>query len=424
LFITFVISLVLSNNQWRPTKLQKRRGYKFATVLLAGIVVFLAVDIGFFLYDPDRLDFTLPFSTLNVIRGNIQVQTKDSLVWEKAEDGMTLEPGSRVRTAPDSYAAIDFARGTTSKLEPGTDIIIAKLENNEDKQLDTIMLKQQSGKTWNQVAKREEDSYNFQIQTPAADIVVHGTSFATEVDESGKTTVQTAEGRVSVSAQGQEVQVPAGQQTTVESGEPPAAPAPVPPATNELVLTIGKPAMGIIEDPSGSSTGYLGDGAPVNQITGSQLSTPEDIFQTVRIPEPATGDYTIKLHGAADGITSWRIEGFAEGENTFSYAESCNITTANDYVLKLHLDVLNGLLGKATVVKAATPESQPGPTATTAKAVTEEKEMPVVSSKEAAPAQKESWLHIGDRYIANIWITVSIIVLVLGGILAVVWRRI
>jgi hypothetical protein len=376
-------------------------------------VLFLAADIGFYLYDPERLNLALPFSTLNIIRGDIQVQTKDSLVWEKAEDGMTLEPGSRVRTATDAYAAIDFAPGTTTKLEPGTDVIIARLENNGNEQLDTVKLQQQSGKTWNQVAKREEDAYNFQIQTPSAEVVVHGTSFETEVDESGKTTVATTEGNVSVSAEGQKVNVPAGQQTTVTLGTPPAAPKPVPPAVNELVLTIGKPAIGVITDPSGSSTGYSGEGKPVNQITGSQLSQPQEDYQTVRIPDPTSGEYIIKLHGITDGMTSFHIEGFAEGESTFLYGESCNITTAKDYILKLHIDVLNGLLGKATVVKAATPESETKP-----------KEIPDVSSKQAASNQKESWLYIGDNYIAPIWIAVTIVVLVVGSLLLVVWRRI
>jgi hypothetical protein len=382
-------------------------------------VLFLAVDIGFYLYQPERLSFGLPFSTLKIIGGDIQVQTKDSLVWEKAKDGMALEPGSRVRTAPDACASIDFAPGTTTKLEPGTDVIIARLENNQNAQLDTITLQQQSGKTWNQVAKRADDSYDFKIQTSTAEIAVHGTSFEAEVDESGETRVQTTEGDVSVRAQGEEVNVPAGHETRVKQGTPPAAPTPVPPAVNELVLTIGRPAIGVITDPSGSSTGYPGEGKPVNQITGSKLSPPGDDQQTVLIPEPASGDYTIKLHGITDGRTSLRIEGFAEGESKFSYAESCNITTAKDYILKLHIDVLNGLLGKATVVKAATPESQAGPAATAA-----DKEMPDVSSQKAAPNQKESWLHFEDNYIAPIWIAVTFVVLIVGSLLLVVWRRI
>jgi hypothetical protein len=388
-------------------------------------MAFLAVDIGFYLYNPDRLNLTMPFSTLKIIDGDIQVQTKDSPFWEKARDGITLEPGSRIRTATDSLAMISFAEGTTTKLEPGTDVIIAKLENNDEEQLDKIQLKQQSGRTWNQVAKRADDSYDFQIQTKSADIIVHGTSFAADVDESGKTTVQTTEGRVNVSAQGWEVMVPAGQQTTVEPGSPPAVPELMPPARNELVLTIGKPAAGTIADPSGSSSGYLGDGEPVNQITGSQLSRPEEEVQTVRIPEPSAGEYTIKLHGVADGSTTFQIEGYAEGENTFSYTESCNITTAKEYVLQLHLDVLNGLLGKATVVKNAAPESGDKPAATTVTTANEEKEIPDVADRgEAAGAKKESWLSAGSSPIANIWTAVTILVVLLAGVLVVVWRKI
>jgi hypothetical protein len=388
-------------------------------------VIFLAVDIGFSLYNPDRLNYTLPFSTLKIIGGKTQVQTKDSLAWEKAEDGIILEPGSRVRTAPDSYASISFAQGTTTKLEPGTDLIIAKLESNQDKQLDTIVLKQQSGKTWNQVAKRDNDNYYFQLQTSSADVKVHGTLFATEVDESGKTIVQTTEGAVSVSAQGQEVQVPAGKQTMVEPGAAPSLPAPMPPARNELVFTLGRPAIGLVIDPSGSSTGYLPGGAPLNQISGSQVSSPEGSSQTVRIREPYTGEYTIILNGIADGKTSLNVEGFVEGKKTFIYSESCNITSINATVLKLHVDVLNGLMAGATLLSPRSPESQAGETVAALKSTSEEtvnKEKSTLSEKEEAPGQKESGLQLGG-YKVDKWAVIMGIVVLLAGILIIVWRK-
>jgi len=424
LFITFVVSFLLSNKQRSSAKLRKNTGFKFATVILIGIVAFLATDIGYSLYNPDRLNFTMPFSILKIIGGDIQVQTKNSLAWEKAKDGMLLEPGSRVRTNPDSCAAINFAEGTTTKLEPGTDVIITRLENNEDEQLDIIELKQRSGKTWNQVARLADDSYDFQINTTSADIIVHGTSFATEVDESGTTTVQTTEGDVSVKAQGQEVHVPAGQQTEVKAGLPPAAPQPIPPAKNELVLTINSPATGLITDPGGSTVGYLADGSKINQITGSRLSAPEEEYQTVIIPEPSTGEYTIKLFGVAGGDAFFNIEGFAGGENTFSYTESGNITNANEYVLKLHLDVLNGLLGKATVAKVAPSDNQVEPAATAAMLDIESEIIPDVSSPAEAGIQKESWLSTENSPVASIWTGVTILVLIIGGVLVVVWRRI
>jgi hypothetical protein len=427
LFITFVLFYTLLKSYWSEITLKHRVGIGFASVVLIAIVIFLAVDIGFSLYSPNRLNSISPFSTLNIIGGNIQVQTKDSLAWKKAEDGMTLETGSRVRTAPDSFASISFAHGTTTKLEPGTDLIVDKLESDKDKQLDTVVLKQQSGKTWNQVAKRADDSSYFQIQTSSADVRVHGTLFATEVDKSGKTIVQTTEGRVSVNAQGQEVQVPAGQQTMVKPGAAPSVPAPIPPARNELVITVSKPAIGLVIDPSGSGTGYRATGVPLNQISGSQVSSPEGSSQTVRIREPSDGEYTLILNGVAEGSTSISVEGFADGKSAFVYTESCNVTSINETVRKLHVDILGGLLQGATMLNLVAPENKVVETIESPKTTSEEpgvsKEKSTTSEKEKASDNKEAGLNFGRGYKVDKWAVITSIVILLAGILVVVWRR-
>ena len=415
---------LLSTRELGKKKLKKQTGTNLANIILIAIVVFLAVNVGFFLYNPNGINPALPFSTLKIIGGNTQVQSKNSLAWEKAVDGMVLEPGSRVRTDPDSYASIIFSQGTTTKLEPGTDVIVAELESNQDNQLNTITLKQQSGKTWNQVTRLADDSYHFKIQTSSADVKVRGTLFATEVDESGKTTVQTTEGAVNVAAQGKEMLIPAGKQTTVAPGAAPSLPAPIPAAKKEIVLTISKPAIGLIVDPSGSSTGYLPDGAPLNQISGSQLSSPEAASQTVRIREPVAGDYTLILRGVTDGSATLNVQGLAEGKSTLFYAESCNVSTENNFVLKLHLDVLNGLFGKTSVLASTSPGSQAGPATTTLKTTTVEKEKPTISEKEETAGQKESWLRIGDNYITNKLVIIAGIVVFLAGILLLIWKKI
>jgi hypothetical protein len=400
-------------------------------------VIFLAADVGFTLYNPNRLTSTLPFCTLHIISGDVQVQTKDALTWGKAEDGMMLEPGSRVRTPADSNASLVFSQGTTTKLEADTDLIVAKLEGNQDNQPDTVVLKQRTGKLWNQVAKSPDNDSHFQIQTPSADVKVYGTLFLTEVDKSGETLIKTTEGNVSVSAQGQEVQVPAGQQTRVETGAAPSAPAPIPPARNELVFTIGQPAVGLIRDPSGSSTGYPLSGLPLNQISGSQSSSPDSAYQTIHIPEPRAGEYTFTLHGIADGKTSFRIEGFAEGINTFLYTESCNITTINEEVLKLHVDVLDGLLQGATVLNLESPEGKAMAT-TLLKSATEEsagtssppkstdsdKKKSVTTKKEETSGQEESGFHFGSGYTTGHWVGITSIFALLAVIFTVVWRKI
>jgi hypothetical protein len=355
---------------------KKRAGTISAAIIMVILVIVLGVDAGFSLYNPNRLDLTSPFCVLDIIRGNILVMKKDALTWENAANGMVLEPGSRIKTSSDAQASITFTKGTTTKLEPGTDLVVDKIEESQGASPYTVILKQQSGKTWNQVDKTGGNT-SFQIRTASADIQVHGTLFSTEVDESGKTTVQTTEGRVSVSAGGQEVQVPAGSMTEVKPHEQPAAPMAIPQAKNELVITVDNPAFGMVKDPSGSSIGYLNSGAKVNQISGSSVTVAEDSAQTIRIREPEVGDYTLTLKGSTDGIGEISVEGFVGGKSAFIHVESCNITAAKETLLKLHYDIIDGLLQRTpsdqgvalasqlsneTAAQGKTAKIQPAPT--------------------------------------------------------------
>ena len=398
--------------------MRNRLGSTCATVILVGIALLLAIDVGFSLYNPDRLDVTLSVCKLDIISGSIKVQTKDTLTWEKAEDGMVLEPGSRVRTAPDSQASITFSQGTTTKLEPGTDLIVAKLDGDEHDQPDSVVLKQQSGKTWNQVAARPDGDQYFLLQTSSADIKVRGTLFSTEVDEAGKTLVKTNKGRVDVSAQGEEVQVGAGRQTEVEAGAPPSAPAPIPPVSKELIFNISQPAIARVIEPGGSSTGYLPDGSQVNQISGSSLSAPGMPGSIIRIPEPDTGEYTIILNGVADGSSTINIRGFSEGKTTFIHTETSNITAADQLVLRLHLDVLDGIVQATEALTPDSEESQP-----------EEVVALPEPPEEAAPVKKEpsvmraAHLDTERGYALNQWVAIPSVIVLFFIVLTIVWKK-
>jgi hypothetical protein len=135
--------------------------------------------------------------------------------------------GSRVRTAPDSQALLTFFNGTTIKLEPGTDLVVKQVEGGAENQPTAIILKQWLGKTWSRVTKLADPGSSYEIQTPSGIAFVRGTFFTTDVDETGAMRVQTFEGLVGVSAQGEEVYLPAGQQATVQPGQPPSKPMPV-----------------------------------------------------------------------------------------------------------------------------------------------------------------------------------------------------
>jgi len=375
-------------------------------------VGFLAIDIGFSLYNPGRLNAVLPFSVMKIIGGDIQVQDRDALAWETAADGVELEPGSRVRTDDNGYVSLSFFQGTTATLAPGTDVIISNLENDQENRLNGVTLRQKSGKTWNQVARLFDDSYHFLIETPSADINVRGTLFAAEVDEEGKTTVQTAEGSVSVSAQGKEVQVTAGQQTTVMPGCAPSEPEPIPPAGSEMVLTIVK-ATGLVTSPAGLSAGFLPDGTSLNQIVGSRLSDPGAEAQTVRIPEPEAGPYTVELNGIDGETAGVSVDAYAEGKPSMHYTE--NVSIEDNLMLKLHLDVLNGLLGNADDVK-------PAPAATTLAPLKTTPSDPVPADTETAADENQS-LPGEAAYLDAKWVIIGGIAVVLVAILVIAWKK-
>jgi hypothetical protein len=161
--------------------------------------------------------------TLSVLSGDVQFQIPGMSAWYRADDGIVLESGIRVKTAPDAHALLTFFEGSSIKLEPGTDIEIQRLEYVEGQSTD-IILKQWVGTTWSRVVKQLDPGVHYEILTPSAIALVRGTLFETEVSATGDTTVRTVQGMVSVSAQNEEVYLAAGLQTSVQYGEAPSAP--------------------------------------------------------------------------------------------------------------------------------------------------------------------------------------------------------
>ena len=412
--------------------MSNRISTSLATLVLAIIVVFLAADVGYSLYQPDRLDSALPTCTLDIISGDIMVMKNDGLSWTNAPDGMLLEPGSRVRTTDTSQASLVFSQGTTTKLEPGTDVVIAELGDNTGTHLDIIVLRQQTGKTWNLVEKSDADC-SFRIKTSTADVKVHGTSFSTEIDDSGQTWVETAEGEVSVTAEDKEVRVFAGEMTNVGKGAAPSAPAKIPTPANELVFTIDKPVVAMVTDPGGSSSGYLDDESKINQISGSRIVDNDDLTQSIRIRNARTGEYTVTLRGVTDA-SLLHVEGFAEGKSAFIHSESSNITSAGDLIVKLHCDVLDGVLQSVSVMN---PSSQKKTSTTVYSTTSAPQSTPGTEAASSTPADEEfvagnePWDGIARGpegpwgWTNNLfqYLTAACIVVLLGGLYVFIYRR-
>ena len=281
-------------------------------------------------------------ATLSILSGSVEVQVPASQGLARGSDGMTLDIGTRIKTAADSHALLTFFDGSTLKLEPGTDIEIQKLETGEAEAV-TIVLKQWAGKTWSRVVKMADAGSHYEIDPPTASAIVRGTLFATEVEEDGATTVATTQGLVSVIGQGEEV-LPASRQTRVAAGASPSGPEASPAPAAEITITIDRAAVGSLTDPTGASTGSLPTGRAFNQIAGSQSESSADDTQVIRLPQLTSGEYTLAMRFVADGTVRFKIQGQSGGETAFRYAGAYQGQSDSGWLLRFSLRVENGLI--------------------------------------------------------------------------------
>ena len=251
---------------------------------------------------------------------------------------MILEIGTQVKTDASSHALITFNDGSTVKLEPETVLEITHLETSEKGPL-VIILNQVTGRTWSSVVDMTDTDSRFEIDTPSATAVVHGTLFTTEVTEEGDTTVSTTDGLVSVTAGDEEVLVARNQQTKVYKGKKPTQPQNIPEAEYEISITITGLAVGSLIDPTGSSTGKLPDGTEFNQIQGSQSTTTGEHTQVITVTDPKNGNYKIALRDLAESTVRYRIQGKVKGEILLDYEDSIDPEEEQDYILDFNLKV-------------------------------------------------------------------------------------
>ncbi len=338
--ITLLDELVMAwQRLWQNAVGMRKVAIPVTIVILVALVAGLW-GVSNFLSPPPALASQ---GTLSVLSGSVEVQESMAEGWQKGGDGIVLSAGARVKTEAGSYALLTFSEGSSIKLEPDTDVEIQQVESTNG-QLTAIILKQWSGKTWSRVIEKTDHDLHYQVQTPSASVIAHGTLFATEVEETGFTMVATIEGLVSVAAQGEEVYLPGGQQTQVEAGMVPSQPIAAPDPKAELVITIDMPAVGSISDPTGSSTGYLPSGLSYNQITESQTSSPYDGTQLITIAEPVAGEYIVILRYITEGLAHFSIQGKSDGEVTFTYVGEWGAEEESGWLISLNLQIEEGLI--------------------------------------------------------------------------------
>lgn len=301
------------------------------------LVIFLAISIWLLIgYDPSpsALQPAKPAEyILTVLSGDVEIQPMNSYEWQSGLNGPPMAAGGRIRTADGSSAVLTFIDGSTTRLEPNTDITVLTSEY-KDGHSARIELYQHTGKTWNYVQTGEDAAFVFRIQTPSANITAQGTLFAAKVSPVGLTEIATIEGSVSVTAQNTEVKLSTEQQTKVAPGQAPLAAEPLPKPKIELILSVNNSAIGSIIDPSGASTGHLPNGLSFNQITNSR-SALSDVGGSIRILEPAPGEYAVIVRSLAQIEIPLKIQVRSDDKSVSEYTELLQGTPGSGWIVRL-----------------------------------------------------------------------------------------
>ena len=202
------------------------------------------------------------------LTGQVEIVLPGSASGQPATVGQEIPPEAQLRTGPASRAVLAFPDGSETRLEAGTELVILQLRFDRRGER-YVALRQRIGRTHNRVQDLPPSRARFEIQTPAATIVVRGTEFLVDVAPGGLTHVTVVAGTVEVTAQGITVRVAANAETTVRPGEPPAVP--VPRATPTAFPAVPP-------SPAGTS-------APATPVTLPETPSP----QATSVPElPAT----------------------------------------------------------------------------------------------------------------------------------------
>ncbi|MDA0302654.1 MAG: FecR family protein, partial [Chloroflexi bacterium] len=258
----------------------------------AAAPVVLAVALGTFLL-VSQPAATVAASTLTVFAGTAEEQVDGG--WRALTDGAAVRQGARLRTNAEGYALLTFPDGSTSSLDPSTEIAIERLAAGTAPR--DVQIRQFSGRLWNDVVSDSREGARYVVLTQDATVQVLGTVFETSIDN-GQTSVTTSEGEVDVVVGNERVSVPSGQIVRAQAQRV-SERAPVQQAASSL--TVDAPFAAALVSERGEATGARADGAMFRQIRGVTTSNPgigPQRFEFHRLPP---GDYTLLLQRFEQG---------------------------------------------------------------------------------------------------------------------------
>jgi FecR-like protein len=274
------------------------KGWGRRRLLIAAVIAALVVVPAALVLTQQRASGAA--TILSILDGSASI-ARGTAAFAPASDGDLVNIGDSVQTAISSHAMVTFFDGSTLEIEPATTVQIEDAASAASGAI-SIRISQTIGRTWASVQKLTRVDSKFEIRTPTAVAAVRGTGFITEVLADGTTTVQTTDGNVQVTAQGQSVLVGQGQTTTVPPNSPPSGPVSRSTPPNLLRFGMHSPVYLAVVDQFGRACGIVEPGPTVvRQIPGCLATGPGTDPQLVDIPNATAGTYQIYIASIAPG---------------------------------------------------------------------------------------------------------------------------
>jgi|GEM_PF-4188848 hypothetical protein len=146
---------------------QTARSRRIAQLVVVLLVVAVA---GYITLRPRQAYALVRDTTLTVLAGKVEVWTAGGTGYVTVPVGTLSTPlkvGDRVRSGPDGHAVLTYFEGSTTEIEPNTEITITQLQGSPGQAGSSSLLlaiSETSGTTWNKV-----DFYaQYQAQIPLA----------------------------------------------------------------------------------------------------------------------------------------------------------------------------------------------------------------------------------------------------------------
>jgi len=221
-------------------------------------------------------------AALSAVTGSVQVLPAGSATWRTASIGQQVGVGDRIHVESLAAATLTFSGGCETTLQANTEIDVLQMEARSDGSSKTIVLYQSLGQTHNCSRHPPGLGSRFEVRTPIARVIAHGTEFTVTVEDDGITKVTVLEGVVNVQAQSRSVIVRAGEGTLVKPESPPAPVYSVPTQTEEPTAT---PEVEETEEPTGTEELDVDETEETDEVEHTEThgtSTPGGLQETER----------------------------------------------------------------------------------------------------------------------------------------------